>query len=476
MIGLPVCKSTFRKKIDLGKFLINKGAGARAPRNMMTSDKTTVVKFGGTSLADAEQFRKVGRIVAADFTRRIVVVSAPGKRFPEDTKVTDLLIACYEAAVAGRDFSGAYKAVCQRFRDIIVGLGLDFSLDDELAALGDQLRRAPRRDYVVSRGEYFSARVMAEYLGFTFVDPAWCICFHENGKLDDAMTRRALTAALRPLQRAVVAGFYGADSLGNIHTFSRGGSDVTGSLVACAIDADRYENWTDVSGLMSADPRIVENPRIVDHMSYRELRTLSYMGASVLHSDAVLSASERDIPINIRNTNDPDNPGTLIGRKRPKGQQKHPVIGVAGRKGMSVIQVEKVMVSDGSGFSAIMLDILKKRQLPFEHCLTGIDSITLVIRSDLLAACKAELLSEIRAELAPDYMGIREKLSVIAVVGEKDTETSDANVRVLMALTQAGIEITTINQGAGKLNLLIGVPEEKYEAAIRAIYGTMQTL
>ena len=442
----------------------------------MTENRTIVAKFGGTSLADAEQFRKVGRIVAEDFARRIVVVSAPGKRFPEDIKVTDLLIACYEAAAAGRDYSAALAQVGERFKGIISGLGLELSLEDDLAALAGHLRLSPSRDYVVSRGEYLSARVMAEYLGFTFVDPAWCICFDESGALDDAMTRRALTAALRPLKRAVVAGFYGADGLGNIHTFSRGGSDVTGSLVACAIDADLYENWTDVSGLMSADPRIVDSPKIVDHMSYRELRTLSYMGASVLHSDAVLSASERDIPINIRNTNDPDNPGTLISRKLPRGQKKHPVIGVAGRKGMSVIQVEKVMTSDGSGFSAIMLDILKKRQLPFEHCLTGIDSITLVIRSDLLSACKAELLGEIRAELAPDYLGIRESLSVIAVVGEKDTEASDANVRVLTALTQAGIEITTINQGAGKLNLLIGVPEEKYEAAIRAIYNAIQAL
>ena len=434
---------------------------------------TIVAKFGGTSLADAAQFKKVAEIVRKDPARRFVVVSAPGKRFPEDIKVTDLLSACYEEAAAGRPFENRLNQVEERFREILRGLSLDFPLTEEMTVLKNHLKNKPDRAFTESRGEYLNARILSEYLGFTFVDPAWCVCFHESGEPDDTTTRRAMAAALRPLKQAVIAGFYGADDTGRIHTFSRGGSDVTGSLAACAIDADLYENWTDVSGLMAADPRIVDHPKAVSHMSYRELRTLSYMGASVLHSDAVLSASERGIPINIRNTNEPENPGTIIGRKVPKGQKKYPVIGVAGRKGMSVIQVEKVMVSDGSGFSAIMLDILKNRQLPFEHCLTGIDSITLVIRSDLLAECKEELLGEIRRELDPDYLGIRENLSLIAVVGEKDTSDSDANVQVLTALTEAGVEISTINQGAGKLNLLIGVPEEKYEAAIRAVYATM---
>ena len=328
------------------------------------------------------------------------------------------------------------------------------------------------RDYVLSRGEYLCARILAKYLGFTFVDPEWCVCFREDGTLDDAMTRRALGAALRPLNRAVIAGFYGAEADGTIHTFSRGGSDVTGSLVACAIHADLYENWTDVPGLLAADPRIVPSPKTVEYMSYRELRTLSYMGASVLHTDSVLPASDLGIPINIRNTNTPENPGTMIVRRLPSEQKKYPIIGVAGRKGMSVIQLEKVMVSDGSGFSAIMLDLLKERQLPFEQCLTGIDSITLVIRSDLLESWKEELFADIRSRLNPDFIGIKEHLSMIAVVGEKGTESSDANVTVLRALTEAGIEISTINQGAGKLNLLIGVPEDRYEDAVKAIYST----
>ena len=438
------------------------------------SKRIVVVKFGGTSVADAAQFRKIKEIVEANPERRFIVVSAPGKRFPDDIKVTDLLLNCYEKARAGESFDAEFEQIRQRFREIIDGLKMDFPLDSELETLRQSLRTEPMKDYTASRGEYLTARIMSKYLGFTFVDPAWCICFDENGQLNAPMTSRTMRASLLPLNRAVIAGFYGADMIGTIHTFERGGSDITGSLAACAVNADLYENWTDVSGLYAADPRIVENPETVSYMSYRELRTLSYMGASVLHSDAVLSASELEIPINIRNTNKPDDPGTMIVRHLPKNVAKNPVTGVSGRKGMSLIQIEKVMVSDGSGFSALMLDILKERALPFEYCLTGIDSITLVIRTDLLETCKEDLFEEIRVTLNPDFLSLRDNLSLIAVTGEKATESSDANVRVLEKLTEEGIEISTINQGAGKLNLLIGVPEDRYEDAIKAIYAFRQ--
>ncbi len=435
--------------------------------------RTVVAKFGGTSLADAGQFMKLRRIVEEDPGRRIIVVSAPGKRFEGDEKVTDLLLQCYGQAAAGESFEGALAKVDGRFRDILDGLGLDFPLSEEMAKLREHLAAQPSRDYVVSRGEYLNARILAAWLGFTFVDPEWCVCFDADGRLDAALSRRMMGAALRPLENAVIAGFYGAKAEGGICTLPRGGSDVTGSLAASAIGADLYENWTDVSGLLAADPRIVPEPKTVRYVSYRELRTLSYMGASVLHTDAVLPVSDLDIPINIRNTDRPRDGGTTIVRKLPNGETKYPIIGVAGRAGMSVIQVEKLMASDGSGFTAVMLDILKRRQLPFEQCLTGIDTVTLVIRSDLLDACKEELFDEIRRELSPDYLGLTEHLSMIAVIGEKGTETCDANVRVLQALMQAGMPINTINQGAGKLNLLIGVPEEKYEEAVRAIYATI---
>ena len=440
------------------------------------NEHIVVAKFGGTSVADAAQIRKVSDIVRNNPERRFIVVSAPGKRYPEDIKVTDLLLNCYEKAKAGESFAAELEMIRLRFREIITGLNITFPLDEEISTLEQSLRTEPMRDYTASRGEYLTAKILAKYLGFTFVDPAWCVCFDSDGQLNAAMTSRTMRASLLPLNRAVIAGFYGADMIGTIHTFERGGSDITGSLAACAVNADLYENWTDVSGLYAADPRIVENPETVAHMSYRELRTLSYMGASVLHSDAVLSASEMDIPINIRNTNKPEDAGTMIMRHLPRGVTKNPVTGVSGRKGMSVIQIEKVMVSDGSGFSALMLDILKERALPFEYCLTGIDSITLVIRTDLLESCKEDLFDEIKETLNPDFIGLRDHLSLIAVTGEKATESSDANVRVLEKLTEKGIEISTINQGAGKLNLLIGVPDERYEDAIRTIYEFRQSI
>lgn len=435
--------------------------------------RKVVAKFGGTSLADAGQFRKIKQIVQADAGRRFIVASAPGKRFEGDEKVTDLLLRCHEQAEAGQPFEATLALIDGRYRSIVEELGLGFPLAEEIAKLRAHLSDAPKRDFVLSRGEYLNARLLALWLGYTFVDPEWCVCFDAEGRLDAALSRRMMGAALRPLENAVIAGFYGADMNGEVRTLSRGGSDVTGSLAAAAIDADLYENWTDVSGLLAADPRIVPAPKTVPFVSYRELRTLSYMGASVLHTDAVLPVSDMDIPINIRNTDRPQDAGTTIVRRLPKGETKYPIIGVAGRVGMSVIQVEKVMASDGSGFTAVMLDILKNRQLPFETCLTGIDTVTLVIRSDLLDPCKDDLFEEIRDTLKPDYLGLTERLSMIAVIGEKDTESSDANLRVLQALLRAGLPINTINQGAGKLNLLIGVPEEKYEEAIRAIYETI---
>lgn len=436
--------------------------------------RTVVTKFGGTSLADAGQFRKVKAIIEQDSARRIVVASAPGKRFSDDIKVTDMLLACFDKAVNGEDYSADLAAIKARFQEIIDELNIDMSLDEDMDIIKAHLEGNPERAYMASRGEYLNSRILAKYLGFTFVDPEWCVCFDTKGELDPGVTRRAMRASLLPLASAVLAGFYGADKNGKIHTFSRGGSDVTGSLAALAVDADLYENWTDVSGLLAADPRIASNAKTVENLSYRELRTLSYMGASVLHTDAVLPASTAGIPINIKNTNRPEDKGTMIVSKLPKGETRMPVKAVAGRVGMSVIQVEKVMVSDGAGFSAVLLDILKTRGIPFEQCLTGIDTVTLVIRSDVLAGCQVELVEEIRKALSPDFLAVKENLSMIAVIGEKDTESCDANVRVLSSLADAGIEISTINQGAGKLNLLIGVPEEKYKEAIKVIYSAIE--
>lgn len=438
--------------------------------------KTVVAKFGGSSLADAGQFRKVKEIVNADPGRRYIVVSAPGKRFPEDVKVTDMLAACYRKAAAGEDFGEELARISGRFQEIIRPLGLHFPLEEEMAVLESRLLAGAEEDYVLSRGEYLNAKICAAFLGFTFVDPEWCVCFDEEGKLDLKHTLRTFGAALKPLEQAVIAGFYGADMEGRIYTLSRGGSDVTGSLAAAAVSADLYENWTDVSGLLAADPRIVPSPKTVARMSYRELRTLSYMGASVLHTDAVFPVSEAGIPINIRNTNRPEDPGTMIVNQLAEDDSEAPIVGVAGRSGMSVIQVEKLNVSDESGFTALILDILKKRQLPFEQCLTGIDTVSVVIRSDLLSPCLKELLAEISKTVHPDHLEVKENLSMLAVIGEQGAESSDANVRVLAALAKEGIPISTMNQGAGKLNLLVGVPGEKYGEAVRAVYEAIENL
>lgn len=432
-----------------------------------------VTKFGGTSLADAGQFRKVKNIILANPDRRIVVASAPGKRFAEDIKVTDLLLACYNAAADQEPFEEILMQIRDRFKAIIDDLKLTFPIDDEIARIRTHLAETPDADYMASRGEFLNSKILAAYLGFTFVDPAWCVCFDTDGNLDLAMTKRAMRAALAPLSHAVVAGFYGADADDKIHTMTRGGSDITGSLAALAVEASLYENWTDVSGLLAADPRIVENPKSVKYLSYRELRALSYMGASVLHTDAVLPAASIDIPINIKNTNCPEDFGTMIVRKIPKSARTS-IAGVAGRKDMAVIQVEKVMVSDGAGFSAIMLDILKRRNIPFEQCLTGIDTITIIMRNDLLEECKDNLLTEIRETLNPDFLYVKENQAMLAVIGGLATEDTDANIKVLRALAECDIEISTINQGAGKLNLLIGVPQERYEDAIKAIHATIE--
>lgn len=431
--------------------------------------KTTVCKFGGTSLADAGQFRKVRDIILADPSRTVIVASAPGKRFSDDIKVTDLLLDCYKKAVSQEDFEAVLQVISDRFKEIMAELNVEMDLDSEIQGIREHLLTEPHQEYMASRGEYLNSRILASYLGFTFVDPAWCVCFDEEGNFDSEMTQRAMGAALKPLKNAVVAGFYGAETNGRIHTFSRGGSDISGSLAARAIGADIYENWTDVSGLLVADPRVVENPQTVDFLSYRELRTLSYMGASVLHADAVFPASKAGIPINIRNTNRPEDAGTMIVNKLPRNRKTGAISGVTGRNGMSIIQVEKLMVSDGTGFSAVILELLKNMEIPFEQCLTGIDTVTVVVRSDLLAPKKEEFLAAVREALNPDTLKVRDNLSMIAVVGENYGSIGDALVKVLHAVAAEGIEISTINQGAGKLNLLLGVKEEHYKIVVKAI-------
>ena len=433
-----------------------------------------VAKFGGSSVADGIQLAKIREIIENDEDIRYVVVSAPGKRFPEDSKITDLLYSCKMHIEHHLPYEQLYQVVCDRFSAVAFNLGVDAGLREDFETVLTAMKSGASEDYIASRGEYLNSKILAAYLGFPFVDPYTCIHFDNEGQLITSLTSEDLKETLAPLDCAVVAGFYGSGPDGNVMTFSRGGSDITGSLVARAVDADLYENWTDVSGLLAADPRIIDNPRVVEYISYRELRTLSYMGATVLHADALLPVNHAGIPVNIKNTNRPEDPGTMIVSELPKERELHTITGVAGRKGLSVIQVEKMTVSDGAGYTAVILDIFKAYGIPFEQCLTGIDTVTVIIRSDYFMIHKQELLDSIEEQLHPDTLIVREDLAMIAVVGESDADYQGSTVAILGAVSGAGIDLNTINQGAGSLNLIIGVEETDYEKAVRAIYNSIE--
>ncbi|MCR5825971.1 MAG: aspartate kinase [Oscillospiraceae bacterium] len=431
--------------------------------------KPIVAKFGGSSLADAAQFRKVADIVRADADRRFVVASAPGKRNAADTKVTDLLYRCYELATQGQDAAPALALIRARFAQIMDELSIDFPLDEELGVIAAQLAAAPARDYMASRGEYLNAKLLAAYLGVPFVDAANTVRFSGDGRFIAEGTNEALATALRGVERAVIPGFYGADEAGRIHTFTRGGSDVTGALVARAVNARLYENWTDVSGMLFTDPRIVPNPDTIRHISYRELRELSYMGASVLHEDAVFPARAAGIPINIRNTNRPADAGTMISHDLPPAAAQRPVTGVAGRKGFSTLLVEQSLMNNEIGFGARLLNILAAHGVPFEHCPTGIDTISVVVDTAALDACREAVLRQIELQMHPDHLSVEDGLAMIAVVGHGMGGQRGIAARIFSAVAEAGVNIRMIDQGSSELNIIIGVDEADYEAAVRAI-------
>ncbi len=428
-----------------------------------------VAKFGGSSLADAKQFRKVAEIVRADPDRRFIVVSAPGKRSSGDTKVTDLLYRCCELASAGKDHTPVLEQIRGRFEEIIRELGIAFALDAELDVIDRHLRTAPERDYMASRGEYLNAKLFAACLGFSFYDAAEAVRFAPDGRFLADETNALLSAALSPLERAVIPGFYGADETGRVHTFSRGGSDVTGALVARAVSARLYENWTDVSGMLFTDPRIVPNPGVIDHITYRELRELSYMGASVLHEDAVFPVRRAGIPINIRNTNRPDDPGTMISHDLPPAAAQRPITGVAGRKGFSALQVEMSLMNNEIGFGARLLSILAAHGVPFEHCPTGIDTMSVVVDTAAFNACREAVLRQIELQLRPDHLSVEDGLAMIAVVGHGMGGQRGIAARVFSAVAEAGVNIRMIDQGSSELNIIIGVDEADYENAVRGI-------
>ena len=433
-------------------------------------------KFGGSSLADAAQIKKASTIIKANPERRYVVVSAPGKRDGGDVKVTDVLYQCHALALQKLDFSGPLEKIKGRFEGIARELKVDLDLTSEFKTIYEHLSTSPERDYCASRGEYLNAKIVAAYLGFEFVDASETIFFQENGRLDKERTFRVLGSRLTTLPNAVVPGFYGVMPDGSIRTFSRGGSDVTGSIVARSVNARLYENWTDVSGMLSADPRVVQGPRVIETITYRELRELSYMGASVLHEDAIFPVRAVGIPINIRNTNRPEDPGTMIVPALKDGEKKRRVTGIAGRKGFSAVVVEKSMMNAEVGFGARLLQIFSEHGVAFEHCPSGIDMLSVVVNSEPFNLAKERILEDIQRELNPEAMSSEDGLAMIAVVGQGMAFSRGTAVRVFKALADAGINIRMIDQGPSELNIIVGIEERDYEEAVRAIYREMEPL
>ena len=429
-----------------------------------------VVKFGGSSLADADHFRQVASIILADKDRHYVVASAPGKRYSADTKVTDMLYRCFEMVRNRENIDEYYEQIKKRYNDIIADLGLDFDISGELEYVKNAMLHASGRDYAASRGEYLNSLILAKFLGFAFVDAESVIFFKENGQFDDERTRKAMAQELKRYEYAVIPGFYGSMPNGTIKTFSRGGSDVTGSIVASAVEADLYENWTDVSGFMMADPRVVENPCAIETITYRELRELSYMGASVLHEDAIFPVRTAGIPINIRNTNRPEDAGTMIVATTPSYDKKHIITGVAGRKGFSYINIEKDMMNAEVGFVRRVLDVLEDHDLTIEHLPSGIDTMSVVIHTETLEDKEEKILSSIARRTRPDSVTIEHGVAIIAVVGRGMAKAKGTAARIFTSLAEAGINIRMIDQGSSELNIIVGVDEADYETAIRAIY------
>lgn len=437
-----------------------------------------VVKFGGSSLADANQFRKVGAIMRNDSTRKFLVPSAPGKRFPDDTKVTDLLYRCYRQATLGEEQEEDYKEILNeiksRYDAIIEGLNLDLSLDDEFCTIETCFLKKAGRDYAASRGEYLNGKIIAAYLGYQFIDAAEVIRFNDNGEFDDEITDQLLRERLENAEYVVIPGFYGAYSDGRIKTFSRGGSDITGSLVARAIKADIYENWTDVSGFLIADPRIIPNAKSIDVITYRELRELSYMGATVLHEDAIFPVRKAGIPINIRNTNRPEDKGTLIVEATCQ-KPMFTITGVAGKKDFASITIEKEMMNSEVGFCRKVLQVFEESNISIEHMPSGIDTMTIFVHQDELQEHEQKVLAGIHRAVEPDLLELEADLALIAVVGRGMRFTRGTSGRIFSALSHSNVNVRMIDQGSSELNIIIGVKNSDFEYAIKAIYDIFVT-
>lgn len=431
-----------------------------------------VLKFGGSSMADAAHYQKIKEIIQADPARRVVVVSAAGKRSDSDNKITDLLYLCYAHLQYGVSCDAIYQMIRDRYGAIRDTLGLRLDLDGELDRLRKKMERGISRDELVSRGEYLSALLMADYLGFTFIDACQWLFFHYDGTVDQEKSYAALRR-LAEGKQVVIPGFYGLMPDGNIRTLTRGGSDITGALAAAALDADVYENWTDVSGILMADPRIVENPRSIDRATYSELRQLSYSGAQVLHEMTVFPVREKNIPLNIRNTNEPGHPGTLISEdfiEAPCPEQSF-VTGIAGKKDFSIVTVSKKGMSGAVGTLRSILEVFENNSVSISHTPSGIDCVSLAMPTEKLTPHQYSVLDELRNEVRPDNIKVTDHIAIIAVVGRKMAFRVGTSGKIFAALGQAGINIRMISQGPDELSIILGVDNKDYANTIRVLYN-----
>ena len=454
-----------------------------------------VVKFGGSSMADAGQYRKIRDILMADPERKVVVVSAAGKRFSEDHKLTDLLYLCHAHVEYGVDCSGIFDMIASRYLDIRDELGLDLRLEPELLELKKRLdAKSIGRDELVSRGEYFSAKLMAAYLGFQFVDAAdWVkfnmdgtvfqfvdaadwVKFNMDGTVNQEETYEALRYHVLEGYGAVIPGFYGSMPDGTIHTFSRGGSDITGALAAAALDADVYENWTDVSGILMADPRIVDNPQAIPEVTYDELRELSYSGAQVLHEDSIFPVREKNIPVNIRNTNDPEAPGTMIQASFEGDHDPDRFItGITGKKDFSIISLSKRGMSNQVGVLRRVLSVLERHNISVDYVPNGIDNVSVVLPTAAVEKDLYTIMAEIKKEAEPDTLDVHHQIAVVAAVGRKMAFRPGISGKIFAALGESGINIRMINQGPDELNIIFGVDNKDFKDAIRVLYNSFIT-
>lgn len=430
-----------------------------------------VAKFGGSSVADALQIGKIKNIIENDPDIHYVVVSAPGKRFSDDSKVTDLLYLCKAHIEHNLPYQQIFQVICDRFMAVEVNLGVNVGLKEAFEEIRKNLEAGASADYIASRGEHLNAMLIAAYLGFDFVDSSRIVRFDEKGRFMEDLTHKEIAEELKHHERAVIPGFYGAKVDGTIKTFSRGGSDITGALVARAVGADVYENWTDVSGFLMADPRIVKDPKPISTVSYKELRELSYMGASVLHEDAIYPARIANIPINIRNTNEPENPGTMITSEPAKLEEGQIIAGIAGSKDFTVITMYKALLSSERGFIRKMSGVLEDFDIPIEHIPSGVDTLSVVISNKQLGGKLEDILDEFERQLKPDHMEVSDDIALIATVGAGMSLRTGVSAKLFTALAEKKVNIRMIDQGSSEMNIIVGVENKDFEKAIRAIYG-----